>query len=992
MEAQDFDYKARYDFICRASAKDNAEETITDELYHKLNQLTYKIDYELTELAEKGCPDNFMTIQQTLKIEVNRLREFCEFPYLATKIIIGIGGKFSAGKSTFINTLTGKKQLVTEIDPTTSLPTYLLKGEVENVNAINIFNKKIDMSLDEFQSLTHDEKSKYKSHVGSLLTSVFISCPDFQWSNLALLDTPGYTKPDSQVHSERTDAAIARNQLNAAQFIVWLVSAEDGTIKQDDLNFLSSLHTKIPKLLLINKADTKTPDQVEDIVALTRQTLKDNEIPILDVIPVSRKKKHYSTDAVIERFEQWNQSSRELNFSKNFKRQFLIYKNFIDKQIYSSEEQLELLNQVLLSVDDEIVLTKTEVMKGNLILVCEQWQEVAVSLNLIEGEFFQKLEVISEIMGVEFDSTDELEIEVIRDLAVEKNLSKAMQLKISNNQNYNFRQNLAKNIELIEDAQLKLAEDEYLKVRLNLAANPSLTENTQKALATDKNKYVRMKLTSNQGLTNSVREILSNDSNAGVKSCVLARYDNLTTDEIATLTQAKYQQVKLNLEMNPTYHDATNVVPDKINSTDNDHKLDANTVVKNIEETSSLLDSYVIPVETQKILATGDEDDINKLLKAHNIVEELQVKFTNAEISNEHKVSLAENINITPNVQHLLYEIDDVDINEALVKNSNLHPELQLKFIKHNRNTNIRNLLAINSALTEEYQCLILENASENENEMEAMAEVEALIENPSLLESLQLHFAGEESTHGMKSALARNIGITESTQHILVLDEDSYVRRCLAHNLNIVDTIQLFLCNDDEKQVRYALIENENIIDAAKEVLADDIENKRREEKSHYANITLFSEKFEEEFGFIDLESKSGVYFLENIFSLGYSKYSKAMEKLDKLSESLAEKDQYLDTYELILVIDTTVFGSLKNGLYIGKDFIAFKGAFSEFESYPLSEVTSVHWDEDDNNICINWGEDISIVANYEREVAKRFSKMFNEYKEERDRILEGL
>lgn len=987
MEAQDIDYRARYDFICRASAKDNAEETITDELYHKLNQLTHKIDYELTELAEKGCPNNFMTIQQTLKIEVNRLREFCEFPYLATKIIIGIGGKFSAGKSTFINTLTGKKQLVTEIDPTTSLPTYLLKGEVEKVNAINIFNKKIDMSLEEFQSLTHDEKSKYKSHVGSLLTSVFISCPDFQWTNLALLDTPGYTKPDSQVHSERTDAAIARNQLNAAQFIVWLVSAEDGTIKQDDLNFLSSLHTKIPKLLLINKADTKTPDQVEDIIALTRQTLKDNEIPILDVIPVSRKKKHYSTDAVIERFEQWNKSSRELNFSKNFKRQFLIYKNFIDKQIYSSEEQLELLNQVLLSVDDESVLTKTEVMKGNLIVVCEQWQELAVSLNLIEGEFFQKLEVISGIMGVEFDSTDELEIEVIRDVAVEKNLSKAMQLKISNNQNHNFRQNLAKNIELIEEAQLKLAEDEYLKVRLNLAANPSLTENTQKALATDKNKYVRMKLTSNQGLTNLVRGILSNDSNAGVKSCLLARYGNLTTDEIAALTQAKYQQVKLNLEMNPTYHDATNVVPDKINSTDNDQKLDGNTVVKNIEETSSLLDSHVIPVETQKILATGDEDDINKLLKAHNIVEELQVKFTNTEVTNEHKVSLAENINITLNVQHILYEIDDVDINEALVKNSNLHPELQLKFIKHNRNTNIRNLLAINSALTEEYQCLILQNASESEN----TSEIEALAENPSLVEILQLTFASEESTYGIKTALARNIGITESTQHILVLDEDSYVRRCLAHNLSIVDTIQLCLCNDDEKQVRYALIENENIIDAAKEILADDIENKRREEKSHYANVTLFSERFEEEFDCFT-ESKAGVYFLDNIIEIGFSKHMKIMEKLDNFSESLAEKNQYLDTYDSILVIDTTLFGSLKNGLYIGRNSIAFKGTFSEFTSYPLDDVTSVRWDEDDNKICINWDEDISIVGTYEREVARRFSEMFNKYKEERDRILEGL
>lgn len=987
MEAQDFDYKARYDFICRASAKDNAAQTITDELYHKLNQLNHKIDYELTELAEKGCPDNFITIHQALKIEINRLREFCEFPDLATKVIIGIGGKFSAGKSSFINTLTGKKQLVTEIDPTTSLPTYLLKGEAENVNAINIFNKKIDMSLDEFQSLTHDEKSKYQSHIGSLLTSVFISCPDFQWSNVALLDTPGYTKPDSQAHSERTDAAIARNQLNAAQFIVWLVSAEDGTIKQDDLNFLSSLHTKIPKLILINKADTKTPDQVKNIVELTRQTLTDNEISIIDVIPVSRKKKHYSTDAVIEQFEQWNQSSRELNFSKNFKRQFLLYKSFIDKQIYHTEGQLELLNQVLLTVDDENILIKAEVIKANLMIVLEQWKEVTESLNFIEDDFFQKLYIISEIMGVDFDSAEELELEIIQDLAVEKNLSKAIQLKISKNKNHSFRQELAKNIELIEVAQLKLAEDKYLKVRLNLAANPCLTENTQKALSTDKNKYVRMKLTSNENLINSVREFLSNDSNAGVKSCVLARYENLTTDEIATLSEAKYKQVKLNLEMNPTYHDATNVVPDKISSTYNENTLDENTVIKNIEEISSLSNDYIIPVETQKILAKGDEDDINKLLQAHNIVEELQVEFTNIEVSNEYKVSLAENINITPNVQHLLYEIDDVDINEALVKNPSLHAELQLKFIKHNRNTNIRNLLAINSALIEEYQYLIIENTSESEN----TSEIEALAENPSLVEILQLTFASEESTYGIKTALARNIGVTESTQAILLLDEESYIRRCLASNPSIVNIIQLGLCNDEDKYVRYALIENENIIDAAKEILVDDIENKRREEKSYYANITLFSEKFEEEFDCFT-ESKSGVYFLDNIIEIGFSKHMKIMEKLDNFSESLAEKNQYLDTYDSILVIDTTLFGSLKNGLYIGRNSIAFKGTFSEFTSYPLDEVTSVRWDEDDNKICINWDEDISIVGTYEREVARRFSKMFNEYKEERDRILEGL
>ncbi|VTP65736.1 Dynamin family [Leclercia adecarboxylata] len=71
---------------------------------------------------------------------------------------LGLAEAFSAGKSSLINALVGdRKCLVTEVDPTTSLPTYLVQGEQEtpDVKAINLFNRLITLSHSQFRTLTH---------------------------------------------------------------------------------------------------------------------------------------------------------------------------------------------------------------------------------------------------------------------------------------------------------------------------------------------------------------------------------------------------------------------------------------------------------------------------------------------------------------------------------------------------------------------------------------------------------------------------------------------------------------------------------------------------------------------------------------------------------------------------------------------------------------------------------------------------------------------
>ncbi|MBV5307802.1 dynamin family protein, partial [Chromatium okenii] len=249
--------ESRYRLLCRACHTDVDDSPVQHQLATELKQLQTILLQDLPALARRGSPDNFADLWENLKQELERFHEFCEFPDLAQKVVVGLGGAFSAGKSSFINALLGQKRLVTEVDETTSLPTYLLHGSEEHITALNLFKRRVRLSQAEFLSLTHDEKLKYGSQVSALLYSAFVSVPEFTFRNLALLDTPGYSKPDDPHWHERSDAHLARSQLNSAQFLIWLISAEAGTISEADLKFLASLRPGIPRLIIISRADKR---------------------------------------------------------------------------------------------------------------------------------------------------------------------------------------------------------------------------------------------------------------------------------------------------------------------------------------------------------------------------------------------------------------------------------------------------------------------------------------------------------------------------------------------------------------------------------------------------------------------------------------------------------------------------------------------------------------------------------------------------------------
>lgn len=398
LSASDQEVLERYDFIHRAMSQDSGTMDINQAKI--LEELEYLINHDLTELARQGSPDNIADILQNLQTQLIQLRQFCEFPNIKSKSIVAVGGKFSAGKSSFINTLLGKKTLVVEIDPTTSIPTYLLNGQQLQITALNIFNNKVEMSEEEFHSLTHEEKAKYGTQVGSLLQTTFITDPDFSWVNLALLDTPGYTKPDEQTYNQRTDADIARSQMNIAHFIIWLVSAEDGGIKDDDLAFLAGLPTESEKLILINKSDRKEPSDIADIVELTKQLLSEKQIKFIDVLPVSRNIKKYPLDNVQNFLNRWNMQPRRVNFTRTFAQLFEDYEQYLITNQQNSKKQVSIMNSLGLHEDEKVadVAVKLSSYHRNSL---QKYENTHTAFLAIEREFFESYNQLAQLQSLE---------------------------------------------------------------------------------------------------------------------------------------------------------------------------------------------------------------------------------------------------------------------------------------------------------------------------------------------------------------------------------------------------------------------------------------------------------------------------------------------------------------------------------------------------------------------------------------------------------------
>lgn len=205
---------------------------------------------------------------------LDELKDLVYFPHLANKNVIAICGAFSAGKSSFLNSIFRVGRLLkTGDDPTTAIPTYLTNGPEETIRALNISNHTQYLTRKEANSLTHLDNDNQsvdgRIAYSRILKRLQVESPEMEWKNIALLDTPGYSKPHAGLNEqdEKSDAEMAQRELAKADYLIWVVSVDDGTLHESSKEFLKKAKwKKMPELyLLINMADKKSPSELKAV-------------------------------------------------------------------------------------------------------------------------------------------------------------------------------------------------------------------------------------------------------------------------------------------------------------------------------------------------------------------------------------------------------------------------------------------------------------------------------------------------------------------------------------------------------------------------------------------------------------------------------------------------------------------------------------------------------------------------------------------------------
>lgn len=341
------------------------QDSGTNQLKVDLSKIEEIINQKIPDTLGENAPEDFYDLYTDFKSEYDKFRDFILYDKLIGKNIVALGGGFSSGKSSFLNTLMGKHVLPADIDPSTSVPTYIVRGDVHEVTGINVFDTKVSMEPKDIRNIAHgfgelenDDGENITEEVtlGHVLESIFFSTPLHQYDNIAFLDTPGYSKPDSEKYSKaKTDEQIARGQLNSSNFILWFVQADAGTITEEDIKFIKTLREDIPKLIVVSKADKKNAADLRDIIDKIRSALDLKSVPYVDVCAFTGKPEqvddeeliqfiHENTSRITRQIELWDRHIYESCFAINFKRLFVQCKVFYEDEIEEERRKLNRLN------------------------------------------------------------------------------------------------------------------------------------------------------------------------------------------------------------------------------------------------------------------------------------------------------------------------------------------------------------------------------------------------------------------------------------------------------------------------------------------------------------------------------------------------------------------------------------------------------------------------------------------------------------------------
>ncbi|WP_283957958.1 acyl carrier protein [Helicobacter pylori] len=217
-----------------------------------------------------------LTLQEIQK----ELQLVASYPSLFQKTIVAVGGGFSAGKSTFLNNLLGLKlKLPEDMNPTTAIPTYCLKGKREVLMGFSQNGGMVELP---HLAFNHQFLKSLGFNLKEIMPFMLLSAPSAPFEFLCFIDTPGFN-PGNQGYTGG-DKEASKESLKHAKHILWLISCECGELHKDDLEYLQELYEEGKQVFIVlSRADRRTKSQLEVVAKQIKETLENNGIEFLGI-------------------------------------------------------------------------------------------------------------------------------------------------------------------------------------------------------------------------------------------------------------------------------------------------------------------------------------------------------------------------------------------------------------------------------------------------------------------------------------------------------------------------------------------------------------------------------------------------------------------------------------------------------------------------------------------------------------------------------------
>lgn len=274
-----------------------------------LREINQYIDGIFSLFSDVTIKDE-LQLYRRFKDAAAKLSEQQKVQQLQYKAIVSLGGQFSSGKSAFINSISGIQQsLPVAQAPTTSIPTYIVRSNKDDLKAHSIYGYTVSLSPEAMNAMTHEFYDSYKIGFSAFIDCIIAESSSYKLKDyIALLDTPGYSKYDVKTESRMSvsDREKARSQLRISDYLVWLVDIDNGCITEEDIRFIESLHIKNQVLIVFTKADKKSDDEIQSIIQNAKETIKKTAIKCYGITAYSSiENKEYGNNLISFYFDYY---------------------------------------------------------------------------------------------------------------------------------------------------------------------------------------------------------------------------------------------------------------------------------------------------------------------------------------------------------------------------------------------------------------------------------------------------------------------------------------------------------------------------------------------------------------------------------------------------------------------------------------------------------------------------------------------------------------